>query len=208
MTGMSTVHKKPLVVFDIGNVLIAFSLERARRNFDRLEPGVGRRLVDKIWNHRNGLGFERGRFTGKAFFQWIRRATGVRMTYRQFRGAFVDIFTPLEKNLKLLERLSATHDTALLSNINPIHWRHVMKEYPGLRRARWRFGSHRLGAMKPAARVYRAVSRKTRTPFERMVYIDDRSDFVAAAKTLGIVARVYDRRRSLAAVLRSADVRP
>lgn len=204
---MVTVHKKPLVVFDIGNVLIAFSLDRARRNFDRVERGAGRRLVDKIWNHPRGLAFERGEMSGAAFFRWIRRETGIGMSYRQFCSAFVDIFTPLEKNLDLLERLASTHPTALLSNINPIHWRHVMWRYPRLRRARWRFGSHRLGAMKPATGVYRTVSRVTGTPFERMVYVDDRGDFIAAATALGIVARVYDRRRSLAAVLRSAGVR-
>lgn len=173
---------KNLIVFDIGNVLLRFSKDRARKNFDRIEPGSGAPLVHAMWETRLGVDLERGRLTGRDFL----RNVPVRMGYNAFADAFRDIFTPIRQNLRLLETLSKTHDTALLSNTSDIHWPYLFKTYPALNAARWKFGSHRLKCMKPAPRIYRMLSHKTGYDFKDIVYVDDHPGFVKAAKRLGI----------------------
>lgn len=184
-------HIFPLVVFDIGNVLLRFSPKRAARNFNRLTPGLGEKMVRLIWKTQFGLDFERGRWTGEAFYRECLRRTGAKVSRGDFHRAFCDIFTPLRTNLKLLTRLSRKHPTALLSNTNPTHWAHILKTYPDLKRARFCCASHLFKEMKPAPVVYRRLSKKTGFALADMVYVDDHPDFVAAAKRLGVRALCY-----------------
>lgn len=198
--------KTPLVVFDIGNVLLKFSPARAARNFNRLVPGLGEKMVHLIWKTDLGLDFERGRWTGAAFYRECLRRTGANVARKAFEGAFCDIFTPLKANLSLLERLSKTRPTALLSNTNPIHWTYLLKTYPELRRARYPHASHLLKEMKPAPVVYRRLAKKTGFALTEMVYVDDHPDFVAAAKRLGVRALCYDGKTPLRRLLARAGI--
>lgn len=198
--------KKSLIVFDIGNVLLRFSPARARRNFDRLVPGAGSKLIDLIWKTRLGLDFERGRMSGAAFHRECQQRTGLRVPYPDFRRAFCDIFTPIKTNLRLLRRLSARYPTALLSNTNPIHWPHLLTTYPDLKRARFPLASHLLKEMKPAPVVYRRLARRTGFPLKNMVYVDDHPEFVAAARRLGVRALCYDGRTPLRRLLARAGI--
>ncbi|MBL8023302.1 MAG: HAD-IA family hydrolase [Elusimicrobia bacterium] len=201
------IKKNPLIVFDIGNVLLRFSKERARLNFDRIEPGAGLPLVRAMWETRLGVDLERGRISGREFLRLAGRKAGVRMGYRSFCRAFQDIFTPLLPNIRLLVRLAQRYPTALLSNTSEVHWRHLFKTYPDLRIARWKFASHLLKAMKPDARVYQAVSTKTGFSFQDMIYIDDHPGFVRAAKGLGIQAVCYNGKTPLVKLLKKVGLR-
>lgn len=193
-----------LIVFDIGNVLLRFSKERARRNFDRIEPGSGAILVKAMWDTRLGVDLERGQLSGRDF---LRRAGNVRMGYQSFADAFRDIFTPIRSNLRLLERLSDSFDTALLSNTSEIHWPYLFKTYPALKSARWKFGSHLLKLLKPDPRIYRKLSRATGYDFKDIVYIDDHPDFVRSAKQLGIRGLCWTGETPLITMLAREDVR-
>lgn len=201
-----TPPKTPLVVFDIGNVLLRFSPTRAARNFNRLAPGLGEKMVHLIWKTRLGLDFERGRRTGDAFYRECLRRTGAKVSRADFHRAFCDIFTPLKANLTLLTRLSKKHPTALLSNTNPTHWAYILKTYPDLKRARFRCASHLFKEMKPEPVVYRRLAKKTGFALADMVYVDDHPDFVAAAKRLGVRALCYDGRTPLDALLARAGI--
>lgn len=199
-------EKKPLIVFDIGNVLLRFSPARAKRNFDRRVPGAGGKLIRLIWKTRLGLDFERGRLSGAAFHRECLRRAKLRMAYKDFRRAFCDIFTPMGAHLTLLRRLAARYPIALLSNTNPIHWAHIRRAYPDLGRARFALASHLLKEMKPAPAVYRRLSRRAGFPLTKMVYIDDHPAFVAAARRLGVRALCYDGKTPLRKMLARAGI--
>ena len=191
-------QKFRLVVFDIGNVLLGFDLSRAARNFDRLEKkAVGAALVDTIWNTPLNARLETGRISPGDFYALLRKKHGFRMSFRLFCRAFNDIFTPIPANLALLSALSKKYPVALLSNTNEIHWRHMLRTYPVLRKAHWPVGSHMIKAMKPNPRAYQRLARLTGVPLSRMVYTDDRADLIAAARGLGITAVHCTERRSL-----------
>lgn len=172
-----------MIVFDIGNVLLRFSMDRARANFDRVDPGSGAVLARAMWESPLGVALEKGKITGREFFK---QAGTFRMAYGQFAEAFRDIFTPISENLRLLKNLSETHDTALLSNTSDIHWAYLFRTYPALKCARWKWGSHRLKAMKPHSSVYQMLPKKTGYRFENIVYVDDRADFIQASRRHGI----------------------
>lgn len=197
---------KPLIVFDVGNVLLGFSLKKAESNWNKIEPGSGRAIARLLWKTRLGERFELGHFTGRGLHALIKRRTGIRMGYRPFRDAFNRIFTPIPANIRLLQRLSKRYPTALLSNTNAVHWRYMLSTYPELRAARWPYASQILRALKPHAAAYRGLAKRTGFPVRRFIYIDDRPDFIRAARRLGISAHRCVNRRSMAAPLRRAGL--
>ncbi len=194
-------HKKPLIVFDIGNVLLRFSLERAARNFDRIEPGVGRKLIKDLWGTRFGNSFEEGKISGRAVYDHVKKKHGLSMSFPQFCAAFNDIFSPVQEHLRLLKDLSRRYPTAILSNTNALHWKYMFKRYPAMRAARWPYGSHLAGAMKPSRRIFHSLARHTKVPLREMIFIDDRPEHVAAALKLGMRAIHYRGRGSVKKLL-------
>ncbi|MBI4396308.1 MAG: HAD family phosphatase [Elusimicrobia bacterium] len=177
---------RPLIIFDIGNVLLRFSLERAARNFDRVEAGAGGKICRYLWASSEGLKLETGRTTGWNLFRSLRRTLGLKMSYAQFCRGFNEIFDPVHANMKLLRILSRRYPVALLSNTNPIHWKYIMSKYPALRSARWMCSSHLFGRMKPDPRIYKSLAKKTGTPLNKMIFIDDREENIEAARGLGM----------------------
>jgi glucose-1-phosphatase len=192
---------KPLIVFDIGNVLLRFDMGRAVRNFNRHGPAAGDKLRLALWKSPLGAHFEHGRYSGRQIYRKLKTRFGLRMSYADFCLAFSDIFTPVTENLELLEELAETYPVALLSNTNGIHWRYIHQHYAALRRARWPFSSHILGHMKPDPRIFRALSRRTGVPLERMVFVDDLLPNVRAARRLGMKAVLYTGRKPLRRLL-------
>lgn len=188
-----------LAVFDVGNVLIGFSLEKAEANFESLEKGLGSE-VRALWHDPLMTAFEAGRITPDDFFRRLKKKTGFTLSRAAFVKAFNDIFWPLPQNLQLLKRLSARHRVALLSNTNVIHWRHMHQTFPALGAAHHPWGSHQLKAVKPQKKIYHALAQKTGVPLRAMYYVDDRPDFVAAARTLGMTSHCYQGWESLAGV--------
>jgi FMN phosphatase YigB (HAD superfamily) len=198
--------KSTLIVFDIGNVLLRFSKERARQNFDRIEPGSGLPLVHAMWNAPLGVNLEKGKITGRDFLRLAGGPSGVRMGYPSFCRAFQDIFTPIPANIRLLVRLSKTYPTALLSNTSEIHWGYLFKTYPELRSVRWRFASHLMKRLKPDPGIYEQVAEITGFALNDIVYVDDHLGFVGTAKRLGIRAVCYDGKTPLKILFKKVGI--
>lgn len=195
-----------LIVFDIGNVLLKFDTRIAARNFDRHDPGKGAALAEALWSAPLMHRFETGKISGADLFDRVRRRFGLAMTFRSFAGAFVDIFDPIKENLALFRRFTRTRRTALLSNVNEIHWAHIHRRYPVLGRAHHPFGSHLLGVMKPSPKAYKAVAEKAGVPLRRMAYVDDRAEFIHTARRLGVTALHYTGERPLADLFKEAGI--
>jgi glucose-1-phosphatase len=184
-------EQKRLAVFDIGNVLLAFSFDRVIRNFERVQPGTGITMVRDLWFSPMGRKLETGRVSGRELFRHLKRKRGLRMSYAEFRRGFNDIFTPMTPNLRLLRDLSRRVPVAILSNTNAIHWAYIFKHYPPLRCVQWPYSSHLAGFMKPDPRIFRALSRRTGVPLKNMVYVDDLIKNVKSARRLGLTAFHY-----------------
>jgi FMN phosphatase YigB (HAD superfamily) len=184
---LPTLRRAPrvsLIVFDIGNTLLWFDLDRAADNLDRWAPGKGKAIKKFVWDSRLMPRFETGRITGQALYRLVKKKFGLKLPYARFQDCLNDIFDPIKPNLAVLRDLSRRRATALLSNTNSIHWKHMFKTYPDLRRARWPFSSHILHAMKPHPTIFRALSRR-----------------IASAEKLGMLTVRFTGRRPLRKLL-------
>jgi putative hydrolase of the HAD superfamily len=197
-----------LIVFDIGNVLLRFDTRRAARNFDRLDPGKGAAMAEALWSRPLMHRFETGKLSGAEVFSLLKKRFSLRMDFPAFRRAFSGIFDPIVENIALFRAFSGRRKVALLSNVNEIHWEHIHRRYPVLKRAHVPCGSHELGVMKPSPRAFRAVGERAGVPLRKMVYVDDREEFILAARRLGLTALHYTGRRKLSRLFAEAGVLP
>jgi glucose-1-phosphatase len=195
-----------LIVFDIGNVLLKFDTSIAARNFNRHDPGKGVEMARTLWSDPLMNKFETGKITGEDLFSGLKKRFDLRMSFSTFKKAFADIFDPIIENVSLFRRFTRTRRVALLSNINEIHWAYIMRRYPVLKEAHHPLGSHRIGAMKPSRKAYAAVAEKTGMAYRKMVYVDDRVEFIAAARKLGITSLHFTGKRPLKDLFADAGV--
>ncbi|MPZ99430.1 MAG: HAD-IA family hydrolase [Dehalococcoidia bacterium] len=93
---------------------------------------------------------------------------------------------------------AAAIKTAVLSNVNDAEWGRLFPEhgaraeFPTLLRARYRFASHIMGVRKPEAQAFDEVERATGHPGREILFLDDRTENVDAARLFGWTAELID----------------
>lgn len=195
-----------LFVFDIGNVLLRFDPRRAARNIDRHDPGKGDGVTHSLWTEAVMDLHETGRLDGPGLYDLLRSRHNITMPYATFLEDFCDIFDPIQENVDLFLSLTRLGPVALLSNVGSVHWDHIFRRYPFLKAAKIPCASFELGVMKPHPRAYMAVAERSGIPMDRMVYVDDRAEFISAAQVLGITSIRYTGERPLADLFAEAGV--
>ena len=106
-----------------------------------------------------------------------------------FGELWTEIFAPLEDMEEVAARLARRYPLYLLSNTNPLHFRYIEEHFAGLlKHFRAFILSYRVGSRKPEAGIFQALIRQVGLPPAQILFIDDKMDFVAAARTHGLVA--------------------
>ncbi|MEX0585882.1 MAG: HAD family phosphatase [Pirellulales bacterium] len=193
------------VYFDLGNVLLFFSHERAARQMAEV-AGVPYELVwELLWDHELELRYEAGQITSDQFYQEFCEQTGTRPDRQKLlfaSGAIFEVNVPMKAVASAVQ--SAGYRTGILSNTCEAHWDYCIDgRYGGLPDA---FDvlvlSYELRAMKPAAEVYEAAIRMAGVPAGEIFFVDDRAENVAGAIAAGIDAVLYTTTPQLVADLR------
>lgn len=180
------------VLFDLGNVLLAFDFNPAFRALSRhsnLRPAA---IEDYFIQSGLEVLYDGGKISTRRFIAEVRRALGLRIGSRRFRAIWNGIFTPIRGTARILERLKRRgHRLVLISNTNDMHYRHIRTTYSVLQRFDAVLLSFEEGIRKPDARLYRKAARACRAKPREIFYIDDRADLTAAAKELGFTVYTF-----------------
>ena len=130
--------------------------------------------------------YETGLITRQQFFDAVCEATEYRGDIEEFGSFFADIFTPIEPMVQLhatLRRQGLT--TFIFSNTNDLAIRHIRQNFPFFANFDGYILSYEHGVMKPDARLYEVVERESRHKGAEILYLDDRSENVAAGAARG-----------------------
>ncbi len=179
-------QKYSVMVFDLGNVLLPFDYKVTISKLEKVETGLGESFAtfyrDNYDIHRK---FERGELSTDEFSRIVLGALRNKVEKEDFYEIYSKMFTVNEDLVKALPVLKKNYKLVLLSNTNEIHEEHGWREYEFLELFDKLILSHRVGAVKPEEKIYRAVETYTQAAPGEHFYIDDIAEYVAGGKKMG-----------------------
>jgi glucose-1-phosphatase len=187
------------VIFDLGNVLLAFDEGRAA---DRLAARTGktrRQIDDYARGTPHVIELSLGKQTKRQFFHTVAKDLAFDGTYEEFALIWSEIFTPIEPMIALAESLKNRLPRLLLSNTNAIHMDYVFEKYPFLQDFDAHILSHEVNLLKPDPAIYQHAVKKYGLTASRAVFIDDIAANAEAARHTGLQAihfQNYDQARA------------
>jgi glucose-1-phosphatase len=182
---MNERERVEVVLFDLGGVLMDFTGLRRFAVLCGMEngPELQRRWASSRWVQA----FERGQCDAEAFGAGIVTDWELDLTPRDFVAEFTTWSAgPFDGSIDLLRKLHGEIPMGCLSNTNPVHWRQHLDRWGLVGYFDWTFVSHELGMMKPDPEIYQHALVVTGVQPERLLFLDDNDENVAAARELGI----------------------
>jgi HAD superfamily hydrolase (TIGR01509 family) len=178
--------KSPVLVFDLGKVLVDFDYAIASRRIvpHCASPGD----PEKLFSQHAALlkSYELGTITTQEFFDQIKAASGYSGTQAEFNSYFADIFTPIPPMIELHTELRKKKLPAyVFSNTNDLAIGHIRANFPFFSDFDGYILSYEHGVMKPETRLYEIVERATGRRGADILYIDDRPENVEAGAARG-----------------------
>ncbi len=182
------------IVFDLGRVLIHFDHNLAAKKILKYTDKTQEEIYNFFFDSPLTALFEEGRISGADFFKEVKRALGLRLSYKEFLPIWNDIFVFTSQNRRvyaLAKKLKKKYKVYLLSNINILHFDYLKNKFPVFDAFHNLFLSYRMKTKKPDPALYRSVIRALRVKPEEIFYTDDRQDLIEASRKLKIRGFVF-----------------
>jgi HAD superfamily hydrolase (TIGR01509 family) len=179
------------IFFDLGGVCVSVDTSTAIKEL----AFMSRKTEDEVHQAIFGSGlidrFERGEISGQQFHRLVRHKLAIHPTYAKFKTLWSSIPGPSFGMDDILARLKLDWKLFAVSNTNEIHFPFIALTNPIVRHFSAFFLSYELGHLKPEPEFFvKAIDRSGFAPHE-ILYIDDRPDFVAAGRKLGLNGLVF-----------------
>ncbi|MBI1978283.1 MAG: HAD family phosphatase [Candidatus Omnitrophica bacterium] len=185
------------ILFDLGNVLVFFDPRRSSSAFAKA-VGIPE---DEIWKlfftSELENEYTRGKISSEEFYQKVSEHFPKKLDFRTFARLWNDIFTENTEMIDLIKRLKKNYPLYLISNTNDLHFEFVRSRFPIMRHFTKYFPSHLVGRRKPDRAIFQHVLEEIKLAPEETVFIDDISEFVESAKSLGIHGIQFISRKEL-----------
>ncbi len=178
------------ILFDIGNVLLAFDFEKSLRTILPGKTTAIKSALAPLLEKKDS--FEAGKISADDYTKWALSSLGSAATPAQFHAAWRNIFTPNLPMWATAARLhKAGHRLVLFSNINSLHAPWIYEEFPQFDLFNHAVLSFEVGAIKPQPEIYHhAINTYDLVP-ENPLYIDDLAVNILAGTKHGFRAHQY-----------------
>ncbi len=186
--------KKPeLIIFDLGRVLVDFDFKKVIRNLKRHSPHSEQEIrkyfeTTPLWD-----AFERGQVSPRAFFKQMSLELNLRdLSFDKFQPFWNDIFTEMHESVAILKRLHGRYRLAMLSNVNQMHWEHVLKNHAFMALFDHPVASYAIGLRKPETAIFHKVLEISGgVKPSKAMFFDDLKEHITAARKVGIRAHQF-----------------
>ncbi len=192
-------HRPSYVIFDVGNVLVYIEPSAFLRSLS-IDTSDNRayyqsRIIDIVKR------YERGNDSTEDFFANLdtlfnrsdreplhSHGGKGRFSVIEFRNAMLSIVgAPVEGMEEIVRRVGASVPLGLLSNTNPIHFEYCLRTFRVLQYIPSHFLSYQLKVLKPEPEIFARVIRQISLPPGEILYIDDLTENVEAAREAGLM---------------------
>ena len=183
----------PVVVFDLGKVLVDFDYSIAARKIAaRCQKSLSE-IAGAITQSRSIIDYEAGKLTRLEFFQHVRTATGFEGTFEEFGEFFADIFWPIPAMIELQAELRQKgFKTYIFSNTNDLAVEHIRRNFPFFLNFDGYIYSYVVRSMKPESRIYQALEGLAGRRGAEIIYLDDRPENVEGGAGRGWRAFLHE----------------
>jgi len=179
-------RKISAIVFDLGNVLIPYDINKAVTKLNKVENGLGDRFIENYkLNYHIHRKFEKGELKETEFLNKMLEVVDHKIDAETFCKYYADIFTTNEDVILLLPALKKNYKLFLLSNTDSIHKRYGWEKYDFLKYFDKLILSFEVGAVKPEEKIYRVVEKASGFSSQEHIFIDDVREYVDGAKNVG-----------------------
>ncbi len=179
------------VLFDLGKVLIHFDFTPAFKRLSKRCRKTPAEVRDFFSNSELEVLYDGGKITSHKFYREVKRGLDLSMNYAEFRDLWNGIFKPVPGMAALVHRVGLRRRLVLVSNTNAMHFAHVKKRYPVLKKFHRHVLSYKERVRKPDERIYRTALKACAAKAHEVIYIDDREDLTSAAKELGFHVHTF-----------------
>ena len=183
------------IIFDYGNVIFSIDFTLAQKAFNALGISRANEFFGHLQQDAIFDAFDRGEITAAQFRDRIREiANNPKLSDEQIDAAWNSMLLGIAAgNHELLLKLKNKYRTFLMSNINDIHYTHIMNYL--LRKFNMQgndhlfervYYSHLVGKRKPEAAFFQQILDENQLNPAETLFIDDSPQHLATAQQLGI----------------------
>lgn len=177
-----------VVIFDLGGVVINFDHHIITRKLAQILGKDEEETCDRLYNSGIEEAFNKGEFGPREFFQKIKSLLGLNINYEQFLAIWNEIFTANMGVSKLIDKLKQNYRIFALSNTNELHFNYLMESFPVMKKIDKFILSYKVGVAKPHPDLYEVALKEASVGPEKIIFIDDKIEFVEQARKLGMNA--------------------
>ena len=195
-------NKIRAIIFDLGNVLIKVNFEKMLINQVKEKIGsTSQEIMEAAYKDELFKDFCSGKIDTQAFYRKLIDRLNLSINYSKFQEKWCDIFEPMDGMDNLINQLKNDFKIGLLSDTDPLHWRHVLSKFQFLQSIENPTLSYETGCMKPHPSIYRIATKNVNYPADSCLFIDDRAVNVEGAIKAGMKAIQFKGVNSLKAQL-------
>lgn len=183
------------IIFDYGNVIFSIDFSKTQEAFNKLGINNSGEFFGHLQQDAIFDAYDKGEISSAQFRDYIREFSGNQnLTDEQIDAAWNSLLLGIaEGNHDLLLKLKDKYRTFLMSNINDIHYTHIMNYL----RREFNFEgndhlfekvyySHLVGKRKPNADFFQQILDENKLDPTETLFIDDSPQHLEGAKKLGI----------------------
>jgi FMN phosphatase YigB (HAD superfamily) len=178
------------LIFDLGNVILAFDFKRTYRALSTVCPYKPEQMPDRLRATDLVTRYESGAVASDVFFGELATILELDgLSYERFQEIWFSIFDtePLCPE-SFFEHLAKDYRLILLSNTNDLHFESIRARFPLLEHFHGLVLSYKVGAMKPEPKIYEEAIRLAGCKPEECFYTDDIQVYVDGGKKAGLDA--------------------
>ncbi len=177
---------QPVIIFDLGKVLVDFDYIIAARKIAARSSHAPQDLHAFLGSSPLLVEYESGRLNRKKFYEAVRDAIGFHGDLAEFGGYFAEIFSEMTEMIALQAGLRQRgFQTYIFSNTNDLAIEHVRRDFPFFGNFDGYILSYEVGAMKPQPEIYAAMEKMCGRGGADLIYLDDRTENIAAGAARG-----------------------
>jgi putative hydrolase of the HAD superfamily len=202
-------HYIKAIIFDLGNVLVDFDHTIAANRISHFCDKSPQEIFNLFFDSGLTKLFEEGKIKPFDFFLKVKEMLNLRLNYENFVSIWNEIFFLSAKNRQvysLINDLKSHYKTALITNINVLHFDYLKRNFFVFGVFHKVFTSFELGSIKPDIAVYKKILEALEVLPENAFYTDDRIELVESAKSLGIRGFVFQGIEKLKQDLRNSGI--